>query len=358
MIVKCIYCSNEFDCSKGKGDHIIPAVLGEFRNDIRFRGVCRSCNNGIGKSEQQLLQCGPESFFRDKVVPTTTRSHGQTSSHSGALGMPPPQFRVETNIGPLKAYPTDDGRSSYAPDQLIIYDEQNEVHHVELFEEISSDGLRKKVKKLQLKGINKSILSCDESRYVKYLKIISEGWPESREERLSFTEHGKQTLPHEITIKVSNHYFRAIAKIAFHYFLVHSSRYKGHEDYFFEIRDFIINGGKIDKFFKKEKRFQDMDAHYVSSCWVHLLAASEENNEAIAYVCLFKGPDFKGVTHQVNIGKLPPSPIIIPRQVWAHCYEYDSPAPKTGKVGIVHSSQIIKQTDIRRKRRLSPLNRF
>jgi hypothetical protein len=65
----CIYCGKTFDPSKGQGDHVIPAAWGEFRNDIRFRGLCQKCNQKIGKTEQHMLQCGPERIFREMVVP-------------------------------------------------------------------------------------------------------------------------------------------------------------------------------------------------------------------------------------------------------------------------------------------------
>ncbi len=57
---RCIYCPKEFDPSRGEGDHILPAALGEFRGDVRFRGQCPSCNNVIGRFEQQVVQSGPE----------------------------------------------------------------------------------------------------------------------------------------------------------------------------------------------------------------------------------------------------------------------------------------------------------
>lgn len=341
--VKCIYCPNELDDSRGKGDHIIPAALGEFRNDLRFRRVCRSCNTKIGACEQQMLQCGPEKIFREIVVPTSKRSRGNRSSYQGAHGMPAPQFRAITSAGVLEVQPMDAQKRTSAPDQLIIYTEQGDIHTVKLFQGISPTSLKKKVRALRPGKIKETRLSCDEAHYESFLKIIQEAWPDSKEERLPPTEPGIQVVPHEITVKVTNLYFRAIAKIAFHYYLVSSYRAKGYEDCFSEVREFIMTGGDKKKFFSAKKRFQDIDAGYLPSRWVHLLAASEKNGEAIAYVCLFKGPESKGIEYQLNIGKLPHSPIIIPKQVWAHKYEYDKPLPQTGKVGTVHSIQVTRQ---------------
>src|SRR5437870_3003527 len=85
----CIYCSAIFDPSKGEGDHIIPAALGEFRNDSRFRGLCSKCNILIGKSEQVLLHCGQEAFFRRVVNPALPSSRRRGRSYvPAAMGMP------------------------------------------------------------------------------------------------------------------------------------------------------------------------------------------------------------------------------------------------------------------------------
>jgi len=320
---KCIYCGKDFYPLRGKGDHIIPARLGEFRNDVRFQVICTKCNNDIGQSEQQLLQCGPERIFREIVVPKTSRSRGKKASWQGAKGMPPPEFRAITDEGVLRARPMENPRDVNAPDQFVLYYGKRESHHIDLFPGISSDALKEKVKKLKLKEIKEARLHCDEAHYDNYIQIIRDGWPESKEERLPSTEPGTFHVPVEIRFNVTDHYFRAIAKIAFHYYLAHSQRFKGNERCFSEIRTFIINGGKIDNFFKGQILFRDIISGMLPSWWVHLLAASEENGVAIGYICLFRGPESEGIEHQVVLGKLPTSPIIVPRSVWAHSYEYD-----------------------------------
>ena len=54
----CIYCQKPVDLRRGQGDHVIPAALGRFEDDLRFRRICRTCNRAIGKCEDQLLRCG------------------------------------------------------------------------------------------------------------------------------------------------------------------------------------------------------------------------------------------------------------------------------------------------------------
>src|SRR5215207_2001912 len=92
----CIYCPKLFDPARGEGDHILPVQLGEFRNDVRFRGACPKCNNDIGADEQQLLMCGPEAVFRAVVKPAVpaSRFRGSPSLSGGAMGAPAPRFTI------------------------------------------------------------------------------------------------------------------------------------------------------------------------------------------------------------------------------------------------------------------------
>ena len=75
---KCIYCSNSFDPYNGEGDHIIPFCLGEFKNYVCFRRMCPDCNRKVGKYEQQIVQSGPEGFFRLIIKAKSKRSKRRT----------------------------------------------------------------------------------------------------------------------------------------------------------------------------------------------------------------------------------------------------------------------------------------
>ncbi|HUT54133.1 MAG TPA: HNH endonuclease [bacterium] len=338
----CIYCGRTFDPSKGEGDHVIPAAWGEFRNDIRFRGLCQECNRRIGKAEQHMLQCGPERIFREMVVPASSRSRGKRASWVGADGLPPPQSVAHAEEGVLKVRFLDNPGKVSAPDQFVIYDEAGVAYPIELFPGISPNALRNKRKRIQVKVIKEARLHCDESRWDDYMKTIKKvwKWPENKQVELPRTEPGMRTILIDTMSRFKILYFQAIAKIAFHYYLATSGRFKGYEPCFSEIRDFIMNGtaqGK-DKIFIRRPTSQK----YIDLRWFHVLAAKERNGVATGHVCLFRGPQYRGSEYVVILGKF--SDIIMPLIQWAHSYEYDDPVPSKGKVGIVRPVQVTRMS--------------
>jgi len=321
------------DVSRHQGDHIIPAALGEFRNDERFQRICIACNNEIGKSEEQLLRCGPERILRDMVVPTSSRSMGEKSRWVGAAGAPPPQVQALTDTGKVSVEPTEDASDFRYYDQLVVCSEDGTEHEIRLYPKMGVDTLRQQICALGTRVIDAHI-NCDEQNEDVYSKMLNEIWPTSKYQRLSTIEPGQSRAWLKARIEVSDRYFRAIAKIAFHYYLVHSVRCKGDEEGFWPIRQFIINGGAPERFFVPDNSFRHTDPNTVPSWWCHVLAAREEMTVAKAYVCLFRGPQFTGLEYTVSLGTLP-SRIIVPNAYWVHAYKYDRPVPGTGKVGIV-----------------------
>jgi hypothetical protein len=125
-------------------------------------------------------------------------------------------------------------------------------------------------------------------------------------------------------------YWRAIAKIAFHYYLLNSKRgLHGDEPDFADLRQFILCGGDHGKFFANPStRFvtpfgvlPDGRAR-LPSRWAHFLAADESQNEAVGVVNLFVGPERLPHTHHVNLGRFR-SPLIVPNAQFTHAYIYD-----------------------------------
>jgi hypothetical protein len=335
---KCIYCGKLFDPTKGAGDHVLPVQLGEFKNDIRFRRICTSCNNKIGRSEQQFLLCGPESFFREVVKPKIPkkrqRGHSQVKA---ALGAPSPQSTIDCGdhrelVKRSKDNPTD----VFPVDHIVIHDDHGKEYFIELFTGMCPEHLKARIKKCGISKIEKTWLHCDTDRWPEFQQLMGETWPKAKIQSLPGREAGITPIEGRITFKATDHYFRSLAKIAFHHYLNHSRRgFRGDEPCFAPIRDFIINGGNNDAFFKQPgpkfvMPFGEIPSGGIKTPdqWCHVIVADETDKVAVVYLQLFVGPGC--VPHPRNI-KLADinSKIFVPDSTWGHIYLYDkSPRPE------------------------------
>jgi len=347
---RCIYCAKPVDPTKGEGDHIIPAQLGEFRNDVRFRRICPECNHRIGKSEQLLLQCGPESFLRAVVGPALPRGRRRGRSWTGAMGMPPPQCAINKgDHRELVRLSPQDPRNVYPIDQVIIHDDAGKEFIFPLFEGMKPQQLEAKVKKRISGKAAKTWLSCDESQWVEYSELVLHIFPGSQMLQLSSTEQAVHRVQGRTTLKITDHYFRALAKIGFHYCLAHSRRgLRGDEPGFLPLRKFILGGGEIDTFFQPVGTpivlpFGELPLGGVVTPhqWCHVLAADESNEFAIAYVNFFLGPGCVRKPHYISLGPTGSS-IMAPHFVWAHVYLYDEVQKESGYAGIVDEASVTR----------------
>jgi len=341
---KCIYCGKAFDATRGAGDHIIPAQLGEFRGDVRFRRICPKCNSRIGRSEQQLLQCGPENFFRDIVNPAAPPGRRRGRSRvKGALGAASPEFTIDRDDHRELVQPSRDHPQDARPvDQIVIHDGAGGEHHIRLFPRMRPEQLRERVRSRGVKEVSIAWLSCDEGKWPTYVDLLTRAWPKTRFEERPPIEPGVHRVRVGVKFTVNDHYFRAIAKIGFHYYLAHSRRgFSGDEPCFKGIRDLIMDGGNIDQFFhSRGGRFVlpvDVKTAGLTATpaqWCHVLAADETAGVAVAYVRLFVGPGSIPPPHYVTLGSFP-SEIISPSYVWGHIYVYDTDQAPSGFAGHV-----------------------
>jgi len=348
---ECLYCGNQFDPNRGEGDHIIPAQFGEFRNDVRFRRVCPPCNSRIGQAEQQMVQSSSLGFYRNIIKPQSRRLKKRGIGRPrGAMGAPPPKYMVNTgNHYALVELSADNPREVVLVDYILVRDKEGKEAHIRLYPNIRAKQIESALSKTGLGEMEKCWLSCSEKHETEYANLLRRIWPGLK------LEWGEPTLtgvypsvPGRAEFQMNMHYFRAIAKIAFHYYLTHTRRgYRGNEDFFADIRHFILHGGDQDLFFNQNKRprfvipFGELPTGgaITPSQWSHVLAASEANGQAVVYVHLFVGPEGIRPPHYVSLGQWN-SPIIEPNNAWGHVYLYDNSQQNGNTAGYVERAQI------------------
>jgi hypothetical protein len=141
--------------------------------------------------------------------------------------------------------------------------------------------------------------------------------------------------------------FRGLAKIAFHYYLVHNKRgYRGDEAEFHAIRDYIQNGvGDYEQFFDRPGPEFAMPFGETSpgrgttpGNWCHILAAHEVEGDIVVYMRFFAGPGCEGQAQQVSLARIR-SQIIFPDGFWGHVYHYEG-RPDDRYSGIVERARL------------------
>lgn len=346
----CIYCPAQITPNRGKGDHVIPAAFGRFRNDLRFRLICRNCNSLLGKIEETLIRSAPEAFFKrfvgNAIKPTGRAKRG--GGWSAAKGGSRPKGIIKHGDHTELVEISSDNPENVSPiDQLVIHDAAGTEHHLRLSPHMSVKSLQKKIKEASPAPNSPMHLDADEQHYGLYQNLLAELYPDSPCNDIGRQEVGVHRVQGRIEFRFSADYYRAIAKVAFHYYLVVNKRgLRGDEPVFNAIRHFIRNGGDHKQFFaaggaKFFSPFRELPggSAVVSAVWGHALATDEEQNAAVVNVMLFVGPKRVPPSHHVRIATLNSS-LVIPGAQTAHQYVYYDKPDSDGFAGILHKASV------------------
>lgn len=325
----CIYCGATVDFSKGEGDHVIPAALGLFRGFPQFRAICRSCNNSIGRLEEQILRCGPEAVLRRAAHATSPRSRGRSSiAWAGSDGAPAPKFTADLNGTPLLVHPhPNDVNTVTSPEQMVVEMQDGTSEHVRLNPQMTAAVLRAKL--MRYPHRRRILLHCEEAHFSTYTALMRDIFPRSTMHDGVRMEVGFHKRKGSIRTIVTTPYFRALAKIAFHYYLITNQRgLVGTEPAFEPLRRFITEDGSVDAFFTRpmdrvELPFRDVPTGgcYSPNHWLHCIFANERDGRMVVGVALFAGPGCVPNTHYVTL-RPERSTILTARDLWGHAFVY------------------------------------
>jgi hypothetical protein len=246
----CIYCSKP----AGSLEHVVPAAFGEFEGAPNLQNyLCEDCNRTLGLLDEQLSRCSPEALVRslqgikgrkahDKINPFARGSAGgnriKVTSFDKEAG-------IEVNLELVN------GEARQLCEILIIDSETHEVKHLPLRENMTPEQLRDELYRLDTSPLSEKRVSVgrDEQEWVE--KLIKRAWPTAE---LTGTKVMSNTYEgFKAEFGLTDRYFRAIAKIGFHYFLTQFTKYRGDEPMFSNLRKFIQLDGsqlRINEFIK------------------------------------------------------------------------------------------------------------
>jgi hypothetical protein len=160
--------------------------------------------------------------------------------------------------------------------------------------------------------------------------LIKEAWP-----RAAFGEDNLASTTSKgavINVTLTDRYFRAMAKIGFHYFLTQFPQYSGHEPMFSDIRAFILeDGGGVDRaneFIGRREHplLGEMLTGARPAGWrAHVLCAEIRPSECFAHMQMFISEDWPAPAYTVRLTR---EPALFDSRAAGHAYVYYTDGPK------------------------------
>jgi hypothetical protein len=356
--MKCIYC--DAVNPKWARAHVVPRLMGTFENQPPLLGkVCADCDKEVGKCEELLAKCSIEAVLL-KHIGIVGRHKDKSSSpfRRAHAGYPPirmtavlPGYENEARVEPIG-----DSKNVDILPQLILIDTQ--CHREELA--INNPNcisitewslLLRKCFEGSVKALEAIGISDEQVVLIKHV---------FNEVGITFDSADDVKIsPIKTQVLVKGHttydkrFFRAVAKIAFHYFLLHSRVFKGSEEEFRTIRRFIRYGeGDECDFLEKNSQpiAQDLSGRDRPPYYGHVLRTEITTKSIAVCVQLFIGHDYKPEWYRVLLSQKNRE-IFLQTEEFGHYYRYLEPEERTRYDGVIENitvAQILRITGLTR----------
>lgn len=307
----CIYCGGD-DLTV---EHPLPRALGNFRGQLLLTDrVCRRCNQHCGQLDEQLCRSGDPAFFRTFLGVSGRAGHAEMNPfyRGSSGGRPLEMVGISHDTGDEKALELVGPNAARELRCARLVAEDGSAYIVRITDGMTPEEFRKRVSAIGIKFFKSAEITAS-SEEIPWVESLFAGF--TMEGRPVWVQPpGPITYgPFAVKFTVTDRYFRAIAKIGFHYFLTKFARFRGDEFHFSDIRDFIMNGCPIDQINRyvtesREQFVYQLRAGQTLSVWGHILTAECDYTDFRARVQLFVGPESLSRVYSVQLGRNP-SPI-------------------------------------------------
>jgi hypothetical protein len=326
----CLYCDSE----PASCEHSLPAALGEFVNaPLLENRLCGDCNNKrIGKLDEQFARCGIEALLRTQLG-IKGRSHHEEVN---------PFYRGSSGGGRIQASAWDDNfqckvnieftgtNQARQITEIIFIDKDGRDHHIPLTPKTTVEELRAGFARLELEEPFIARITFDTAKEGWARDIVLDAWPS-----VTFSEPTVGSSLFEgslIEFRLTDRYFRAVAKIGFHYFLSQFTLFSGREPAFDDIRNFIITDINEDPTtainqFVKRRTHPVLFPPYRKDGWLgNALVAEIRDGQCMAHFEPFIHRNIRVEARTIMLGRVPD----VGNHVAAHLNLY-YPEGKRGK---------------------------
>ncbi len=304
----CIYCG----AADTNLEHHLPRCLGNFKGYVPLTDrVCTLHNAICGQLDEQLCRCGSEAFFRKFLGISGRPEHDEVNSF----------YRGSSRGGALEMFGTSHETGEEKELELVGPNAVRELRCVKLTTEDGSaytiritDGMtpaefRRRVTALGIKFFKHANISAAPEE-IPWVESLFEGF--KIEGKTEWAQPSRPIMygPFSIKFTVTDRYFRAIAKIGFHYFLTKFPRLRGDEPCFSEIRDFITNDCPLEEIGRlvtesREQLIYQLRFGDRLRVWGHLIVVESGHTGFRAKVQLFVGPQSASRVYTVQLGRNP-----------------------------------------------------
>lgn len=314
-------------------EHVIPLCLGRFGDFQVLHGrVCAACNNAIGTGiEEQFCRTGPNGFFRWLLAIEGREGRPPSPFYRGSGGAPPifvhghgPGFDHdllwEVEWGTMNVFPLR---------QIVFRDEVRGRVPIALLDRTLRDPTQLTVQ-LEEAGIPNAVpervfAAEDEIPAVEALLRTRGALPPG--EWLTTEFKPDVQLRAATLVQVTGSYFRAAAKVVFHYALQALDGLTGSEEEFAPIRAYVMHGEGAG--FVQESRRQivaNFEFGQRPTRWSHIVAAWRDRFAIRGFVQFFAGPESLPFPLEVTLGRNP-SALGVRTERVSHAFVIDEVGP-------------------------------
>jgi len=257
----CIYCGSTQNLCRQS--HIVSRNLGTFKNQpsLRYR-VCKTCEGEFGKCEEVLAKRGPEALFIANLGIKGRHKNYTSPFRRRHAGHEPIKMEINypgTNHKML-VEPLGDEKNCQITPHIEISNSKGEKERIVLEDpdSLTAENLSKLILSSKVKNPSKVWPRMQSNDQVdKIFDLLKELGLYKSEEMAEDIEPFVGTVKTSGQSTWDERRFRAIAKMAFHYYLAFNEI--GHvvsELIFKPIRDFVCHGkGKTDDFISEHKGY-------------------------------------------------------------------------------------------------------
>jgi len=326
----CLYCPNLANSL----EHVLPAAFGEFTDAPNLEGrVCGECNEKrLGNLDQQLARSGPEGFFRKWYgIKGRTRHSNVNPFYRGSAGAGRQEFSAWDPIWGVEVnLEVENGHARQLRELIFVERASGKTHHLPIREDATREGLLQAFKGLEVVEPFDARVSIAREEEIWVKPLLKQAWP-----ALRFEEPIRGSTVFEGAagkFEANARYFRAFAKIGFHYFLTQFSSYIGNEPIFSRLRQFISDDAttlaSVNDFVGEREHpllGEMLNPNARPDGWrAHLLCAEVKPGECLAHIQMFLTEDWQARIYTIRLAN---DPTIIGTGAAGHsyCYYHDGP---------------------------------